>query len=505
MSKQIGIQIILPISKDNKHFPSSKYFFPKPLVEVKGEPMMTKIIKHYQSRLKISRLVAVIPEDWDLKYSIGKVIELATNAEVKTIKREGETTGGLCSAIMAVDELNDEDPIVVINSDELINANIQKIVSYFEEDQEKADAGLVLFESLHPRWCYAKLNRDQTIEGLYEKNVVSNLAMAGFIYIRKKSILMESACHALMDNDEHDGAYFLSAAINQIILRGGRVKQKQIKADDYCTFYTPEKIKIYEENYNDREYMEKEINIVIPAAGEGSRFKNKGWKVPKPFIDVGGKSMIERVIDNVDIETGNYLIVLRKEHLSAIDEQSSLLRDNRVQIIECEKLTSGTATTVMLACNQINNQAPLLIANSDQIVNTKCIEMHEKAEREDLDGVIMVFKEESKDPKWSYAKVNGSGLVTKVAEKKAISNLATSGIYYFRKGSHFVNGYSQMVLDEYQVNGEYYTCPIYNYLVRDGLKIGIYEIDKDEMHGLGTPNDLNRYLHLNKLDSKHKP
>ena len=79
---------------------------------------------------------------------------------------------------------------------------------------------------------------------------------------------------------------------------------------------------------------------------------------------------------------------------------------------------------------------------------------------------------------------------------RAISDLATVGIYYFAKGSDFVKAALDMIVSNDRVNGEFYTCPVYNYLITLGAKIGVYEVNKDAMHGLGTPEDLRNYIYL---------
>jgi len=90
--------------------------------------------------------------------------------------------------------------------------------------------------------------------------------------------------------------------------------------------------------------------------------------------------------------------------------------------------------------------------------------------------------------------VDENGFVTEVAEKVPISNLATVGIYYFRRGRDFVEAALDMIVENDRVNGEFYTCPVYNYMIRNGKKIGVFEVKSEAMHGLGTPEDLETYI-----------
>jgi dTDP-glucose pyrophosphorylase len=237
------------------------------------------------------------------------------------------------------------------------------------------------------------------------------------------------------------------------------------------------------------------VNIVIPMAGLGSRFALAGYEKPKPFIDVNGKPMISRVIDNLYYPGAKYILIGRKEHLEQEKELAEAIKANyNAEFIEIEKLTEGTACTVLFARELINNDYPLLIANSDQLVDVSIEDYINDCLDKGMDGSILTFKDAELNPKWSFAKTDSKGIVTEVQEKKAISEFATVGIYFFSKGSDFVNHAIDMIINNDRVNNEFYTCPVYNYSIKDGKKIIIYNILQEEMHGLGTPEDLEAYL-----------
>jgi len=107
-----------------------------------------------------------------------------------------------------------------------------------------------------------------------------------------------------------------------------------------------------------------------------------------------------------------------------------------------------------------------------------------------IDGGILTFT--ATHPKWSFVKLDESGFVCEVAEKKAISNIATVGIYYWRKGEDYIKYTEQMIEKNIRTNNEFYICPVYNEAILDGKKIKHYPVEK--MLGLGTPEDLQRYL-----------
>lgn len=228
--------------------------------------------------------------------------------------------------------------------------------------------------------------------------------------------------------------------------------------------------------------------VIIPAAGNGQRFRNAGYTVPKPFIPVLGKPMISHVIE-MFCEPGTEIGLLVRQDALDYAEQ---LRDYGTYVRVVPRLTEGTACTVLEAYDWINNDRELIIANSDQIVDTGIWNLVYKARHNNLDGNILCFR--SSDPKWSYVRLDKSGYVKEVVEKKVISDIATVGIYYFKKGSYFVDAAEQMILANDKVNGEFYTAPCYNYMIREGKKVGVSMILEDQMHGLGTPEDLNKYI-----------
>jgi dTDP-glucose pyrophosphorylase len=109
-----------------------------------------------------------------------------------------------------------------------------------------------------------------------------------------------------------------------------------------------------------------------------------------------------------------------------------------------------------------------------------------------IDGGILTFRDTAK--KWSFAKVDNNGLVTEVAEKNPISDIATVGLYYWKQGKDFVEAAEQMISKNIRTNNEFYVCPSFNEAILNGKKIKTFEIAKECMHGVGTPEDLAIYL-----------
>jgi HAD superfamily hydrolase (TIGR01509 family) len=234
------------------------------------------------------------------------------------------------------------------------------------------------------------------------------------------------------------------------------------------------------------------VNVLIPMAGAGTRFEKAGYTFPKPLIEVHNKPMIQLVVENIGMDA-NHIFIVQRSHREKynLDVMMNLIRP-RCQIVEVDGLTEGAACTTLLAEEYINNNNPLIIANSDQFVEWNPAEFMYYMQEHDFDGAILTFK--SAHPKWSFAKADDAGLVTEVAEKNPISDNATVGIYYWRRGADYVKYAKQMIAKNIRVNNEFYVCPVFNEAIADGKRIKIYPIDR--MWGLGTPEDLNTFMML---------
>jgi HAD superfamily hydrolase (TIGR01509 family) len=239
-----------------------------------------------------------------------------------------------------------------------------------------------------------------------------------------------------------------------------------------------------------KKWQNKNLNVLIPMAGAGSRFANAGYTFPKPLIEVRGKPMIQVVVDNLGLDA-NYHFVVQKQHREKynLDTMLNLIAPD-CKIIEVDGITEGAACTALLAKEFINNDNPLFFANSDQWVDWDPMEFMYSMQETNADGGIVTFK--STHPKWSFAKTNKDGIVTEVAEKNPISDNATVGYYYWKHGSDFVKYAEQMVEKNIRVNNEFYVCPVYNEAIQDNKTIAIGEAKS--MWGLGTPEDLNYFL-----------
>lgn len=248
----------------------------------------------------------------------------------------------------------------------------------------------------------------------------------------------------------------------------------------------PQKIKV--------PWRNKNMNVLIPMAGAGSRFSQAGYTFPKPLVEVHGVPMIQKVVENLNVDA-RYVFVVQSEHYEKYNLGQLLsLVSPGCEVVQVSTLTEGAACTALLAKQFIDSEEPLLVANSDQLLEWNSNECLYSFSNDNVDGGILVF--EATHPKWSFVKLDSSGFVTQVAEKNPISNVATTGVYYWAKGSDFVRYAEQMVANNTRTNNEFYIAPVYNEALKDNKKVKVKYVEK--MWGVGTPEDLQYYLENNK-------
>ncbi|MBA3538038.1 MAG: glycosyltransferase family 2 protein [Deltaproteobacteria bacterium] len=231
------------------------------------------------------------------------------------------------------------------------------------------------------------------------------------------------------------------------------------------------------------------MNIVMPMAGRGSRFAEVGFALPKPLIDVRGRPMYAWAMDSLPLGLAKRVIfICLAEHL----RDRALADDIRTRyaafdpvIVALDHVTEGQACTVLEARTWIDTAEPLVIYNADTFCKTG-LEERLRTISPDIAGLLSVF--EAPGDKWSFARTDGSDRVVETAEKRRISEWATTGLYHFTRGSDFVQHADAMIAANERERGEFYVAPVYNRLIAAG---GDVRIDiADEVWVLGTPEDL---------------
>lgn len=232
------------------------------------------------------------------------------------------------------------------------------------------------------------------------------------------------------------------------------------------------------------------MKLIMPMAGQGSRFDEVGYDLPKPMIPVGDVPMFVHVERCTELDFDERIFIVRKEH----DIKSQVLEwYPDAHIIELDYLTEGTACTILTAREHYEDGSSIFVSNCDQHIEWDVEHAKSIMNNPYNSGMIPNFHCPDRAKKWSYAMVDDNQNIKRVAEKDPISEWATVGYYWWRDGTQFIESAERMIQANDRVNNEFYTCPTYNYTLQlEGIG-NIKHIEVDAMQGLGTPEDLNEY------------
>ncbi len=489
------MRYVIPLASGDDLFPKDEFHFPKPLIEINGRPMIGYVVDNIRRTDANAEFIFIIRREDSLLHSLASALKLLAGEGTRVVELSHETQGAICSVLMAIDLIEDEAPLVICNGDQVIDVDFKRVAQSFEK--QAYDAAVITFNSVHPRWSYVRVDDEGFVNEAAEKRVISRAAIAGYYYFKSGKKFVAAATSYLLNGEAINGRYYLSPSLNEIILEGGKVGVHSVADDQYTSFYSPQRVEYFQQAWsrvNAPKQKQHTVQIVIPMAGLGSRFSKEGFEKPKPFINVNGKTMIEQVMDNLRTDDARFVLIARQEHLDAEPSIHKALDNEGVDFLPIDFVTEGPACTVMTARSILRYDDALVVANCDQIVDLDLSDFIADARRRNLDGSILVFRDAEKNPKWSFARLDAQGLVVEVKEKVPISDLATVGIYYFAKTSAFFDAAIDMVAMRDRTNDEFYVCPVYNYVIKNGGRVGVYEINQLAMHGIGTPSDLKIYL-----------
>lgn len=236
------INILIPLAGKNQFFPEAEYPFPKPLIEFNGKTMIEHIIDNFSTIEKEKQFIFVVNSEDCKKYHLDNVLNILTEHTCKIIKLDNATKGATCSAMMAVEYINTDIPLIISNADQLFDLCLDEVITSFE----KSDAGVITFESVHPRWSYVRLGSENKVTETAEKRPISKSAIAGFYYFKKGSDFISSSSKMIQKDASVNGLYYIAPSLNEMVLDNKTIDVFKIENNKYHTFYTPQKIKEYE-------------------------------------------------------------------------------------------------------------------------------------------------------------------------------------------------------------------------------------------------------------------
>lgn len=236
--------------------------------------------------------------------------------------------------------------------------------------------------------------------------------------------------------------------------------------------------------------------LIIPMAGRGSRYANVGYTTPKPLIELNGKPMLYHAFQSVkDVPYEKVIFIALKEHELTYGV-SKIIKEQIVsefELILLDNVTEGQLCTVLTAAHFFKFNQPLLIAASDSYIES---DIAQEVNTIPADGLISVINLPGEQ--WSFAKTDDQGKVIEVAEKKRISDYASTGIYYFKDAKRFEQHAQQLIQQKETTKGEYYIMPLYNKYIIEGAQIELSHAKT--MWDMGTPEAKQKFeVYLNEM------
>jgi dTDP-glucose pyrophosphorylase len=236
------------------------------------------------------------------------------------------------------------------------------------------------------------------------------------------------------------------------------------------------------------------LQVMILMSGRDDAFREAGYLYPKSLVEIAGVPLIQMVFDQLaELRRQSTRVICtirreedRKYHTGAVIR----LIEPRADVVLVDD-TAGAACSALLAIEHIDVSAPLVIINGDQILRADLPGILEGFMQADLDGGIVVF--EAVHPRWSYVRCGDDGLVVEAAEKRPISNLATAGIYYFKRAGDFLSATMSMIKKNAHVGNNFFVCPAYNEMVLNQARIGVAKVAKSAYVSLHNPEGVHAY------------
>lgn len=238
------MKVIIPMNGASLYEESEGFIFPKIITEVSGKTLLEHSLSYFNGLDNKTKFIFLIPKSERKKLSLDAIIKIVCPGEYEIIDIAGETSGALCTCLLAIDNITLNEEIIISSADHYIHDNITHTIDYYRHNN--ADAGVITFDSVHPKWSYALLGDNNAVYQTAEKKPISNHALTGLFYFRKASEFITSARNVILKQNTINGKYFISSAINEHILSGKSVVAKKIQSSNYYNFYDNHSINVFE-------------------------------------------------------------------------------------------------------------------------------------------------------------------------------------------------------------------------------------------------------------------
>jgi len=240
--KDDKLNILIPMAGAGSRFEQAGYTFPKPLIDVKGKPMIQVVVENLNID---ANYIYVVQKSHREKYNLDTLLNLITPG-CKIVEVDGITKGAACTALLAKEYINNDAPLFFANSDQYAEWDSNEFMYKMQETE--ADGGIVTFKAIHPKWSFAKINEQGYVTEVAEKNPISDNATVGFYYWKHGFEFVKYAEQMIVNNTRVNNEFYVCPVFNEAI--ADKKKIKAFNIDKLFGLGTPEDLRYFIENKN---------------------------------------------------------------------------------------------------------------------------------------------------------------------------------------------------------------------------------------------------------------
>jgi HAD superfamily hydrolase (TIGR01509 family) len=236
------LNVLIPMAGAGSRFEKAGYTFPKPLIEVKGKPMIQVVIENLNLD---ANYIFVVQKTHREKYNLDSLLNLLA-PNCKIVEVDGMTEGAACTALLAKEFIDNDEPLFFANSDQFVEWDSTEFM--YKMQETGVDGGIVTFTSTHPKWSFAKIDNNGLVVEIAEKNPISDIATVGYYYWKHGKDFVKYAETMINKNIRVNDEFYVCPVFNQAISDNKKIRTFNV--DGMWGLGTPEDLNFYLENYN---------------------------------------------------------------------------------------------------------------------------------------------------------------------------------------------------------------------------------------------------------------
>jgi len=502
------MKIVIPMSGVGKRFSDAAYKDPKPLIDVDGTPMIYHVIDLFSGEINFHFICNEIHTS--IQEILLKKVPTATITSVSNENRKGPVH----AVSFIFDSIDDNEEVIVSYCD---YGTVWDYKKFLEEMRtNKCDGGIASYIGFHPHMLgsdnYAFMKHEHMyVTDIQEKQPFTNDKMSEYAsngtYYFTSGKILKYYFQKLMDLDMNlKGEYYVSLVYKLMIQDSLKVRIFEI--EKMLQWGTPKDLEDYKQ-WSEYFKLKKnnplqfrgieDIDLILPMAGAGSRFKMVGYNLPKPLLLVENEPMVVKAVECLPPCKENTFICL-EEHLDNYKNIEPLLKEKfNANIIKVNNVTQGQACTCEYALTNIKNDRPILISACDNGAYYDVEKFYSMIDDTSIDVIVWSFTNNLTSQlyphMYAWLDVDNEGYILDVSIKKKFENKDAThciiGTMYFRKVSIYKEGLQEIYSKNLRTNGEFYVDNVLMPLIEKGYKVKVFEVKNYLCWG--TPNDYKTY------------